>query len=93
MEAALPLILLEGTAGPQEGPPRGGDPRLFGTVEELVAAVEAPDVRAGIVQAFDAGGRRLRLQAATAAGAVTAPLETEAYPDALPEVLATEIRS
>lgn len=93
MEPTLPLILLEGTDGPQEGPPRGGDPRLFDSVDALVGAVEAADVRAGLVQAFDAEGRRLRLSAAGDAGAVAATLETDGYADALRDVLATAIRS
>jgi hypothetical protein len=93
MEAIPPLILLEGTDGPQEGPPHGGDPRLFGTIEELIAAVEGPDVRAGIVQAFDAGGRRLRLRVDTDTSAVTASLDPQEYPDALRDVLAGAIRS
>jgi hypothetical protein len=94
MEPAVPLILLEGTDGPQEGPPRGGDPRLFDSIDALVGAVEAPDVRAGIVQAFDAAGRRLRLQATNDAGPVTAtPEPDDAHPDALREVLASAIRS
>jgi hypothetical protein len=93
MEPSLPLILLEGTDGPQEGPPRVGDPRLFDSIDALVGAVEAPDVRAGIVQAFDAGGRRLRLGASADAGPVTATLEPDAYPDALRDVLAAAVRS
>jgi hypothetical protein len=93
MEPIFPLILLEGTDGPQEGPPRGGDPRLFDSIDALVDAVEAPDVRAGIVQAFDAGGHRLRLAAADAESSVTARLEPDAYPDALRDVLAAAIRS
>jgi hypothetical protein len=93
MEPGLPLILLEGTDGPQDGPPRGGDPRLFDSIDALVGAVEAPDVRAGIVQAFDAGGQRLRLRAAADASPVTATLEPDAYPDALRDVLASAIRS
>ena len=93
MDPTLPLILLEGTGGPQEGPPRTGDPRLFDSIDSLAAAVEAPDVRAGIVQAFDADGRRLRLAAAGNSGAATAALEPDAYPDALRDVLAAAIRS
>ncbi|MEA2674224.1 MAG: hypothetical protein QOI92_1416 [Chloroflexota bacterium] len=93
MEPTLPLILLEGTDGPQEGPPRGGDPRLFDSVEAIVGAVEAPDVRAGIVQAFDAVGHRLRLRAADAGAPVTATLEPDAYADGLRDVLAAAIRS
>jgi hypothetical protein len=93
MEPILPLILLEGTDGPQEGPPRGGDPRLFDSVDALVGAVEAPDVRAGIVQAFDAAGRRLRLGAAEAGGPVIATLEPDVYADGLRDVLASAIRS
>ncbi|HYK95912.1 MAG TPA: hypothetical protein VE011_08630 [Candidatus Dormibacteraeota bacterium] len=93
MEPALPLILLEGTDGPQAGPPRAGDPRLFDSLDRLLGAVEAPDVRAGIVQAFDAGGHPLRLSAAADAGPVTATLEPNSYPDALRDVLAAAIRS
>jgi hypothetical protein len=93
MEPILPLILLEGTDGPQEGLPRGGDPRLFDSVEALVGAVEAPDVRAGIVQAFDALGHRLRLRASDAGGPVTATIEPDAYADGLREVLASAIRN
>jgi hypothetical protein len=93
MDPTIPLILLEGTDGPQEGPPRGGDPRLFDSVDALVGAVEAPDVRAGIVQAFDAGGHRLRLRAGAASGEVTATLEPDVYADGLRDVLAAAIRS
>jgi hypothetical protein len=93
MEPILPLILLEGTDGPQEGPPRAGDPRLFDSVDALIRVVEAPDVRAGIVQAFDAGGHRLRLGPPADTGPVTATLEADAYPDALQDVLAAAIRS
>lgn len=94
MEPTLPLILLEGTDGPQDGPPRSGDPRLFDSVDALVAAVDAPDVRAGIVQAFDAEGRRLRLSADDAGTGVTATVEpAPAYVDALRDVLAAAVRS
>jgi hypothetical protein len=93
MEPTLPLILLEGTDGPQEGPPRGGDPRLFDSVDALVGAVDGPDVGAGIVQAFDAVGHRVRLRAADAGGPVTATLEPDAYADGLRDVLAAAIRS
>lgn len=94
MDPTLPLILLEGTDGSQEGPPRGGDPRLFDSMDALVGAVEATDVRAGIVQATDAEGRRLRLRAADAGTAVTATFEPEpGYADALRDILAAAIRS
>jgi|GEM_PF-5424521 hypothetical protein len=93
MEPTLPLILLEGTDGPQEGPPRGGDPGLFESVDAMVGAIEARDVRNGLVQAFDADGRRLRLQSVGDADPVTATLEPDAYPDALRDVLAAAIRS
>jgi hypothetical protein len=94
MEPTLPLILLEGTDGPQEGPPRSGDPELFDSIDALVGAVEARDVLAGILEAFDVEGRRLRLRAADAGSPVTATFEPEpAYPDALRDVLAAAIRS
>jgi hypothetical protein len=93
MEPTLPVILLEGTDGPQEGPPRGGDPRLFDSVDKLVGAVEAPDVRAGIVQAFDAAGHRLRLSSFGTDGLVSATLEADDYGEALRDVLASAIRS
>jgi hypothetical protein len=93
MEPSPPLILLEAAEGPQEGPPRGGDPRLVGSVDELIGAVEAPDIRAGIVHAFDAAGHRLRLQADGDTGPITATLLPGEYPDELRDTLAAAIRS
>lgn len=93
MDPVQPLILLEGTDGPPDGPPHSGDPRLFGSIDALVRAVEAPDVRSGIVQAFDASGHRLRLRVAGDAGPIEATLEATAYPDELRDVLAAAIRS
>ena len=88
MEIADPLILIEGEEGPQEGPPRAGTPRVFDTVEELIAAVEAPDVRYGLYQAFDTTGRRLRLEAAGDSGPITATFEPGAYADELRTIIA-----
>ncbi|HEY4227101.1 MAG TPA: hypothetical protein VGM49_02095 [Candidatus Limnocylindrales bacterium] len=84
----LPVVLIEGEEGPQEGPPRPGNPRVFDSVDALIAAVDPPDVRYGLFQAFDARGRRLRLDAAADAGPVSATLEPEIYAEALRSVLA-----
>lgn len=92
MEVADPLILIEGEEGPQEGPPRPGTPRVFDTVAELIAAVEAPDVRYGLYQAFDTTGRRLRLEAAGDTGPITATFEPGAYAEDLRVLIAAYLR-